>query len=308
MSRMEWSRKVVALICATVLAAVVLSTLPAEQTGEGSAGQPPGPNVDKVIEDYENGKIQEQAEEAAAQVGLIPAGDTCLMRHVNLARNVDRDFRRSFAAIQLESNAAAARTALGTLKQRYPDLEPLVAWRLELEAARMAIRAGDADAARQILTALSDAQNIPAICQSDTYFHLALLTHGADTYRLLEKATELDPVALQVQEARLAHQLRSRPTDAINCAGQVAAQIKSIVYLNSLVRSDRELFRLEALALSSPEGAVKDLMLGLLAEQRSDTDAARTAFERSLNHAATPCDSEVRYLATRRLDALEELS
>ena len=308
MSKKEWPRKVVAPICATVLAAVVLTTLPAEQIGGGSAGQPPGPDVDKVIEDYENGKIQEQAEEASAQVGLIPAGDTCLMRHVNLARNVDRDFRRSFAAIQLESNAAAARTALVTLKQRYPDQNPLVAWRLELESARMAIRAGDIDAARQILTALSDAQNIPAICQSDTYFHLALLTHGPDTYRLLEKAAELDPVALQVQEARLAHQLRSRPTDSNNCAGQVAAQIKSIVFLKSLVRSDRELFRLEALALSSPKGAVKDLMLGLLAEQRSDTDAARIAFERSLNHAPSSCDSEARYLAKRRLDALEELS
>ena len=307
MSNKEWPRKLVAPICATVLAAVVLSTPPAEQTGGGGTGQPLGPDVDKVIEDYENGKIQERAEEAAAQVGLIPAGDTCLMRHVNLARSVDRDFRRSFAAIQLESNATAARAALRTLKQRYPDQEPLVVWRLELEAARMAIRAGDTDAARQILTALSGAQNIPAICQSDTYFHLSMLTHGTDTYRLLEKAAVLDPAALQVQEARLAHQLRSRPTDANNCAGQVAAQLKSIVYLNSLVRSDRELFRLEALALSSPKGAVKDLMLGLLAEQRSDTEAARTAFERSLIHFPIPCASEARYLAKRRLAALEEL-
>lgn len=301
-----WPRKLAASACATALAVVLLWPRPGGETGGGETK--PDDLVGDTIEKYEDGSLQEQADEAADALGLTPAGDTCLMRHVNLARDVPRDFRRVFATVQLASGAQSAREALQNLKSQTPNPDPMVHWRLELETARLAMRAGDIQAARDSLRTLIHTQSVPATCQADTLFHLALLSQGPEAFDLLEQAAQLDPVALQVQEARLAHQLRSSATSAQACAQQVSAQIESIVYINSLVRSDRELFRLEALALSAPKGVMQDLMLGLLAEARSDPEAAKTAFARAQSHPRNPCAEQALYFASRRLAALEDPS
>lgn len=309
MTATDWPKKIVATGCAAALAIVVLSPLPAP-VGDPDTGQPPPPETEfgETVEKYENGTLQEQAENDAKELGLIPAGDTCLMRHANLARNVDRDFRRTFATVQLANGATRAREALASLKNQSLDQEPIVQWRLELETARLAIRAGDHQSAEERLRTLMHTEDIPPSCQSDTYFHLALLSHGDEAFALLEKAAQLDPVALQVQEARLAHQLRAAESSPQSCVQQVEAQIESIVYIDSLVRSDRELFRLEAMALSSPKGVMQDLMLGLLAEARNDPEAAKSAFKRAQNHPQTTCAAPAHQFTTRRLAALKEPS
>lgn len=308
MTNVAWPRKLAATACATAL--VVLLLTPQQGGGDGTGGgtPPPGADFGKTVEEYEDGTLQKKADEAAQELGLTPAGDTCLMRHANLARNVERDFRRIFATIQLANGAIRAREALEDLKSRTPNPDPMVYWRLELETARLAMRAGDIQTAQSRLRALIDMQEVPPSCQSDTYFHLALLSQGEEAFALLKQAAQLDPVALQVQEARLSHQLLNTPRTLQDCAQHVEAQIESIVFINSLVRSDRELFRLEALALSAPKGVMQDLMLGLLAESRTDPEAAKAAFARAQTHPQTPCAAQAHYFAQRRLAALKEPS
>lgn len=292
------------LACATVLIALLL--IPDLPAGGTAGGTPPSEaDLMQALDDYANGKMAAKADEAAKEQGLIAAGDTCMMRHVNLARTADHALRVAFASVQLESDATKARASLEALVTQASDAAPLVKWRLKLEAARLAIRAGDEASAKARLKGLLSIDAIPAVCASDTAFHLALVSSGPEAFALLERAAALDPAAMQVHEARLAHQLAMRPSQRQDCATYLTAQLEAIVQLSSLLRSDREIFRLEAIALAASQNAISEIMLGLLAEQRSDFAAAIQAYQRSLTHTRTPCLAEARYLVERRLADLE---
>lgn len=309
MTGLVWIRRMTAVACACVLAAILLGPLPEAGQGDPKAEAQPQSQFGETAQRYEDGTLQQQASKDAQELGLLPSGDTCLMRHVNLARNADRDLRRAFALVQLARGADAARAALDDLQAQTDDQDPLVQWRLDLETARLAIRAGDVETAQNILRDLLPKQDIAPSCQADTHFLLALLSPPDQAFALLEQAARLDPVALQIQEARLAHLLRRAPEDAeTSCAQLVETQIEAIVYINSLVRSDRELFRLEGMALSAPQGVMQDVFLGLLAEARNDQDAARAAFAKAMQRPPSPCAAQAQYFAARRLSAQEDPS
>lgn len=261
--------------------------------------------LEEVLEELENGALDEEAEEVAAQPGLQAAGDTCFMRHPGLAPNVPRAWRRDFALTTLAGPAADKLELLAPLLESAPD--PVTQWRVRHARADVFIRAGDPGAARTDIAAALALPGVPPPCRSDTLRLRARMQQGPARLETLITAAVADPASFlaQVDLALAAARAESFPPS--HCETLAVATIRAVVQIDALIARDRQLLSLERALGPQPDGVPALFLAGLVQERGARPQAALARYDAALARLSVdPCGAIYRSPLAARRTALSE--
>lgn len=258
----------------------------------------------RALAELASGELDEAAERVASQQGLIPAGDSCGMRHPNRLPVLPRDIRGRFAAAAMASSVEGRFAILDEIAHDLPQAR----WRVLLEQSEVARRAGDLKRAERLADAVLRME-LPTACRADALLAKALAT-TAPTTELLLAAVASDPGSYHAWSrlaVALMEQLDRARADR-DCDRTTARAIEAIVYLDRLAKTDGQLARLERLANTAAAGSsqARALLLAMVKERTQRRDEAMVTYAQLMSASRSTCSEQIRLVAQTRIAKLRD--
>jgi len=224
--------------------------------------------ITEIMTNLDEGKVDQEAEEAAGLYGLSAVGDTCMMRHRRVLASVPRDVRQRFAAARI-AEASVGPDIQTPLQDR---LTGLTLWRLHMQRADVAFRGGDTEQARQSLAQALTVPDVPLTCASDIHLLSArLATASGDitgASAALVRATEADPGHFNAHFERAVLAVRRVAEGGRSCVTAIPEMVTSAVYLQRLIETSSQLWRLrEQVAQLDVPPDTKAFLFGFVEER-----------------------------------------
>lgn len=293
-------------VAMAALAAMTVVELPAGGGKTSGPGFPFDPEkLRELIVDVQSGEAEEQAEENAEDVGLVPMATPCIMRRPRLALGVDQAWRHRFAAATIATDPAQRVLMLEELFASATD--DLSRWRIDVALIENAIRIGALDDAAQYLERAAS-RTVPETCRGDeAYFASALAERAHEAALHLDIALEHDPSFWAAHEALALYAADGTGNDPQSCEADAVRTIESIVQLGALARRDTQFQRINRALAAMPANGRTALLSGMILRQTGEPEAAAEAYLQGLaSVGASPCDAILREALGGMLASLDE--
>lgn len=233
----------------------------------------------EIMDMIRSGAIEEKAKEVSDTFILTAAGDICVMRYGRLMPGIDRQTRQQLAA------AAFALQDGGQEILDRIEAAPgsSLAWRVHIEQAMLAWRAGDADAAAAALALAAAVPDMPNACRSDEALMAARIALAHNDLReagaQLDRATVLDPGHFAAHLERAAFGAAPVEAGSDGCVDGVRRVVESTIFIEQLMKTSGQLSRIADRASAiNASGGRKALLDGFVLERSGQPEAAMAIY------------------------------